>query len=108
MSDLFHEGIPFDYVQKVFQVMNDCSQHIFQVLTKRAEQLSKLHTRLNWRSNIWMGVTVESNGFLTVEKIKLSKSLQLQGRKKLLALHFPFVVLNHRARIVGGKATPTD
>lgn len=63
MSDLFHEDIPFDYVQKVFRVMNDNPQHIFQVLTKRAEQLSKLHTRLNWPSNTWMGVTVESKEY---------------------------------------------
>ncbi|MBC8489125.1 MAG: phage Gp37/Gp68 family protein [Bacteroidetes bacterium] len=63
MSDLFHEDIPFDYIQKVFQVMNDNRQHIFQVLTKRSEQLSKLHSRLDWRLNIWMGVTVESKEY---------------------------------------------
>jgi len=63
MSDLFHEGIPFDYVQKVFQVMNNCPQHIFQVLTKRAEQLSELNSKLDWSPNIWMGVTVESKEY---------------------------------------------
>lgn len=60
MSDLFHEKISLDFIQKVFKVMNDCPQHIFQVLTKRAERLEELSLFLNWTDNIWMGVTVEN------------------------------------------------
>jgi protein gp37 len=60
MSDLFHEKIPLDFIQKVFKVMNECPQHIFQVLTKRAERLEELSPFLNWTDNIWMGVTVEN------------------------------------------------
>jgi len=63
MSDLFHEDIRFNYVQRVFQVMNNCPQHVFQVLTKRAEQLSELNSKLDWSPNIWMGVTVESKEY---------------------------------------------
>jgi protein gp37 len=59
MSDLFHEGIPFEFIEKVFRVMNNNPQHIFQVLTKRAEILNTYSRKLNWTSNIWMGVTVE-------------------------------------------------
>ena len=59
MSDLFHEDIPFSYIEKVFKVMNENPQHIFQVLTKRAEILLAYSPKLNWTSNIWMGVTVE-------------------------------------------------
>ena len=60
MSDLFHEDIPFEFIDKVFKVMNDNPQHIFQVLTKRAELLLEYSPKLNWTSNIWMGVTVEN------------------------------------------------
>jgi protein gp37 len=59
MSDLFHEEIPFIFIEKVFKVMNDNPQHIFQVLTKRSELLLEYSSKLNWTSNIWMGVTVE-------------------------------------------------
>src|SRR5690349_17248107 len=59
MSDLFHEEVPLSFIQDVFKVMNDCSQHTFQVLTKRAERLFKLHKQLKWGKNIWMGVSVE-------------------------------------------------
>lgn len=60
MSDLFHENIPFEFIKKVFDVMNDNEQHIFQVLTKRSELLMKYNNQLKWTNNIWMGVTVEN------------------------------------------------
>jgi len=60
MSDLFHEKIPLDYIQKVFKVMNDNPQHVFQVLTKRAGRLLEVHEELKWTHNIWMGVSVEN------------------------------------------------
>lgn len=40
MSDLFHEDIPDDWIDKVFAVMILCPQHTFQVLTKRANRMS--------------------------------------------------------------------
>jgi protein gp37 len=59
MSDLFHPGIPLEFIKEVFAVMNDNPKHIFQVLTKRAERLFEIQQELNWTSNIWMGVSVE-------------------------------------------------
>ena len=34
MSDLFHEGVPDDFIEKVFDTMGLCAKHTFQVLTK--------------------------------------------------------------------------
>jgi len=59
MSDLFHEEIPFDFVLKVFKVMNENPQHTFQILTKRANVVHEYNQYLNWSENIWMGTTVE-------------------------------------------------
>ncbi len=59
MSDLFHPEVPFEFIEKVFTVMNSTPQHTYQVLTKRAERLYELHHKLNWTNNIWMGVSVE-------------------------------------------------
>lgn len=61
MSDLFHEDIPLNFIKQVFHVMNDNPQHVFQVLTKRADRLFELHRHLKWTHNIWMGVSVEDN-----------------------------------------------
>ena len=59
MSDLFHEEVPLEFIQKVFKVMNENPQHTFQVLTKRADRLLLFNKNLNWTHNIWMGVSVE-------------------------------------------------
>ncbi|HTE31976.1 MAG TPA: phage Gp37/Gp68 family protein [Chryseolinea sp.] len=59
MSDLFHRDVPLEFIQKVFKVMNENPQHTFQVLTKRADRLLRIHAELNWTHNIWMGVSVE-------------------------------------------------
>ena len=42
MSDLFHEDVPLDYIQRVFDVMRRAHWHRFQVLTKRADRLAEL------------------------------------------------------------------
>ncbi len=60
MSDIFHSRVPDDFIFEIFDVMNRASQHQYQILTKRAERLSKLASSLPWAENIWMGVTVEA------------------------------------------------
>jgi len=63
MSDLFHSNVPVDYIQKVFAVMNANQQHIFQVLTKRADRLNEIVSQVEWSDNIWLGVTVENDKY---------------------------------------------
>jgi protein gp37 len=60
MSDLFHVGVPTEYVMRVAEVMGQASWHTFQVLTKRAERLERLSRGFTWPSNVWLGVSVES------------------------------------------------
>jgi len=48
----------------VFHVMEQAEQHTFQVLTKRADRLAALAHKLPWPSNVWMGVSVESEEYL--------------------------------------------
>lgn len=63
MSDLFHKNVPVDYIQQVFKVIKENPQHVFQVLTKRADILNYYDSEgwLEWPHNLWMGVTVENN-----------------------------------------------
>ena len=64
MSDLFHEGVPDDYIESVVRVMTVANWHVYQVLTKRSERLlSLLRGRLRWvrhERHIWWGVSVEN------------------------------------------------
>jgi protein gp37 len=61
MSDLFHEGVPVEYIRQVFDVMNKANWHEYQVLTKRAERLQDLNGVIKWAPHIWMGVSVENS-----------------------------------------------
>ena len=61
MSDLFHDGVPDQYVTAVAKVMATANWHTFQVLTKRAERLASLLAGdLSFAAqcrNIWWGVS---------------------------------------------------
>jgi protein gp37 len=59
MSDLFHEDVPFDYIDQVFDVMRRAHQHTFQVLTKRAERMADYCRERSVPPNVWLGVSVE-------------------------------------------------
>jgi protein gp37 len=63
MSDLFHKDVPLEFIQKVFDVMNQAGWHVFQVLTKRSERLLEVHRHLSWPQNVWMGVSVENSDY---------------------------------------------
>jgi protein gp37 len=59
MSDLFHAGVPLEFIRRVFEVIEATPQHTYQVLTKRASRLPKVADKLPWPPNLWMGVSVE-------------------------------------------------
>lgn len=94
MSDLFHKDIPLEYIQRVFEVMNSAYWHRFQVLTKRADRLAELSPYVNWSTNIWMGVSVESQKYVhriddlrhTNAKVKFLSLEPLLGALKNLDL----------------------
>jgi protein gp37 len=64
MSDLFHKGVPLDYLRDVFRVVELADWHVFQVLTKRADRLRELLTgplaHAAALPNVWWGVSVEN------------------------------------------------
>lgn len=59
MSDLFHKGVPNSHIEQVFDVIENCPHHTFQVLTKRAERMVSFFKQRKLPVNAWMGVTVE-------------------------------------------------
>lgn len=60
MSDLFHDGVPLEYIDSVFATMRAAHWHQFQLLTKRSERLREIAGELAWPENVWMGVSVEN------------------------------------------------
>ena len=65
MSDLFHEDIPIRFIQDVFKVINENKHHTFQILTKRSDRMLEIAPLLEWSGNIWMGVTIENNNYVS-------------------------------------------
>jgi protein gp37 len=64
MSDLFHEDVPTNYIERVFEIMERAHWHQYQVLTKRSERVLELTKELEWTPQIWMGVSVESEDYI--------------------------------------------
>lgn len=60
MSDLFHEDVPKPYIDRIFSVIEQCPQHIFQILTKRAKIMGQYFAKHPVPRNAWIGVTVEN------------------------------------------------
>jgi protein gp37 len=108
MSDLFHEKIPDDYVAAVFRVMRDAKQHQFQVLTKRAQRMKELASAIGVPPNVWMGVSVESDAYVS----RISDLRRVQADVRFLSLEpllGPLPKLDLRGIrwvIVGGESGP--
>ncbi|MBD5357557.1 MAG: phage Gp37/Gp68 family protein [Bacteroides sp.] len=60
MSDIFHEEVPFEFVDKMFDIINRTPQHRYQILTKRAERMAEYFATRSIPDNVWLGVTVEA------------------------------------------------
>ena len=64
MSDLFHDGVPDEYIEAVATVMVRARWHTYQILTKRSARMaSLLRGRLRFAAgspHIWWGVSVEN------------------------------------------------
>ena len=65
MSDLFHEDVPVRFIHRVFRTMHRANWHQYQVLTKRAERLLALDSKLQWQPHVWMGVSVETARYVS-------------------------------------------
>lgn len=65
MSDLFHECVLYEFIDRVYETIFETERHTYFILTKRAEQMFDYISRNAWLSNVppknvRLGVTVES------------------------------------------------
>jgi len=70
ISDLFHEEMPFEYLDMIFDVIKKTPQHIYQILTKREKIMLEYFFPKEWiptthtvPENVWLGVSVENATF---------------------------------------------
>lgn len=69
MSDLFHEGVPFEFIERVFGVICNTPQHTYLILTKRHDRMAEIVRELEYLlvgcfddlfPNVWLGITAEN------------------------------------------------
>jgi protein gp37 len=108
MSDLFHESVPLEFIQRIFGVMNRAHWHTYQILTKRAERLEGLSPRLSWAPHIWMGVTVERRDYVhRIDHLKRTgASVKFVSLEPLLGPMPDLGLENIDWVIVGGESGP--
>ncbi|KGR89055.1 hypothetical protein CD30_17750 [Ureibacillus massiliensis 4400831 = CIP 108448 = CCUG 49529] len=108
MSDLFHEKIPTEFIQKVFRTMNETPQHTYQVLTKRPKRILDLSSQLNFTPNIWIGTSVENTK--VINRIELLKKVPAKIRflscEPLLGPLDDLNLIDIHWVIVGGESGP--
>jgi len=113
MSDLFHEGVPDDYIEAVAKVMVKANWHTYQVLTKRSARMAELlGGRLRFAAkapHIWWGVSIDTRAYgfprladlqnspAAVRFLSIEPLLEDLGKIDLKGIHWV---------IVGGESGP--
>ncbi|PHR70322.1 MAG: hypothetical protein COA67_08430 [Lutibacter sp.] len=102
MSDLFHEEMPYEYLDKVFEVMKQTPRHEYQILTKREDILADYFKDKKAPKNVWLGVSVENkktknridvlrNIDATIRFLSLEPLLEDLGELDLSNIHWAIV-----------------
>ena len=109
MSDLFHEEIPSEFLDKVFDVIGKTQRHTYQILTKRSARMREYFSARKVPSNVWLGVSVEDQKYgipriddlrmivATIRFISAEPLLEDLGELDLTSIHW---------LIVGGESGP--
>lgn len=108
MSDMFHEEVPSDYIQQLFEVMRSAYWHEFQILTKRSERLMEMSPDIDWPDNVWMGVSVEDqkNTFRIDHLRGTQANIKFVSAEPLIGPINDMDLMNIDWCIVGGESGP--
>ena len=109
MSDFFHEKIPFEFLDRVLDVIRRTPQHTYQLLTKRSWRMMKYAERIGeFPENVWCGVSVESAPY----KFRIEHLRKVHARIRFLSIE-PLIAAVGKLDlrdihwvIVGGESGP--
>lgn len=79
MSDIFHNDMPEEYLDRIFEVIENTPHHTYQILTKRADRMYDYFSKKPVPNNIWLGVTVDNRkeGLPRIDKLRNIKATVL-------------------------------
>ena len=107
MSDIFHKDMPEEYLNKIFNVIQETPHHTYQILTKRANRMFAYLSEREIPKNIWLGVTVDNRkeGLPRIDKLrKLAASVLFLSVEPLLEDLGKMNLENIDWVIVGGES----
>ena len=106
MSDLFHEKMPFTYLDTIFDIIDRTPWHTYQILTKRETVMAKYCKDKVLPKNVWLGVTVENSS--TKQRInylrKINATIRFISMEPLLEDVGAVNLNNIHWVIVGGES----
>jgi protein gp37 len=115
MSDIFHERMPEEYLDKIFNVIEQTPHHTYQILTKRADRMFQYLSHRAIPKNILLGVTVDNRieGLPRIDKLRnlqasvlfLSVEPLLEDLGKMNLKNIDWVIVGGES---GNKARPMD
>ena len=108
MSDLFHEEIPYEYLDRIFEVISSTPRHTYQILTKRENIMLDYFSKRAVPKNVWLGVTIENAKYkyridylkqinATIRFVSFEPLIGSLGKLNLSGIHWC---------IVGGESGP--
>jgi protein gp37 len=111
MSDLFHEDVPVQFIQSVFDVMQSVSRHQFQILTKRSARLVAADPWIDvfgCPENVWLGVSVENADYAgRIDDLRVTRAAhKFLSLEPLLGLIPDLNLEGIDWLIVGGESGP--
>lgn len=111
MSDLFHEEISYEYLDRIFEVISSTPRHTYQILTKRENIMLNYFSKRTVPKNVWLGVTVENNKYKyridclkqidsTIRFVSFEPLIRPLGKLDLSGIHWCIVggESGHKAR----------
>jgi protein gp37 len=109
MSDVFHEDVPFEYIDRIFKTILETPQHIYQILTKRAERMAEYFQYRQVPANTWLGVSVENrkHGVPRIDYLRqVNAEIRFLSVEPLLESLGTIDLSNIHWVIVGGESGP--
>lgn len=109
MSDLFHESIPDEFLDRVFAIIRQTPRHTYQILTKRADRLPQYFAHRSCPQNVWLGVSVEDRKYglpRIAELRRIDARIRFLSIEPLLEDLGTFDLTGIHWVIVGGESGP--
>ncbi|MGO4350728.1 DUF5131 family protein [Rhizobium sp. RAF36] len=110
MSDLFQDKVPVDFIRRVWETMSDAHWHVFQILTKRPDNMARILSSGEFPilENVWLGTSVEGSDFtFRIDELRATPAaVRFVSFEPLLKSVGPVKLDDIDWAIVGGESGP--